>query len=95
MMPKTIYLSSDFKCHVSNPGGIYTPISTGIFDGKCDVFIEGYRFVPQGRTWAREDGTVFKGEMVAPWKPYAELDAAQRKYEQELVEAARILLGGN
>ena len=81
-MLKTIYLSSDFKCHVSNPDGIYTPISTGIFDGKCDTFIEGYRFVPVGESWVREDGQVFTGEMVAPWKPYEELDAAQREYER-------------
>ena len=29
------------------------------------------------------DGVVFTGEMIAPWKPWAELDAAQREYERE------------
>ena len=33
----------------------------------------------------REDGVEFPGEMIAPWKPYAELDAAQRAYEQQLL----------
>jgi hypothetical protein len=31
----------------------------------------------------REDGTVFSGEMVTPWKPWEELDAVQREYERE------------
>lgn len=68
-------------------------VENEFFDGKCDAFIEGYRFVPAGANWTREDGAVFRGEMIAPWKPYSELDAAQREYERELAEAARILLG--
>ena len=91
---KTIYLDSEFRCHVKKDGEM-TPVDTGYFDNKCDTFIEGYRFVPVGQTWIREDGEVFSGEMFSPWKPYDELDQAQRQYEQELAEAARILLGGN
>ena len=34
----------------------------------------------------REDGTVFRGEMVTPWKPWEELDAMQREYEREQYE---------
>lgn len=89
---KTIYLDTAFKCHVSNDGTM-TEVQTDFFDGKCDAFIEGYRFVPQGESWTREDGTVFTGEMIAPWKPYSELDQVQREYERELAQAARILLG--
>lgn len=79
---KTIYIDSEFKCHVSPSSG-YTSVETDAFDGKCDTYIEGYRFVPDGQTWAREDGAVFTGEMIAPWKPWDELDAAQREYERE------------
>lgn len=81
---KTIYIDSEFKCHASNDGTM-AAVETDSFDGKCDAFIEGYRFVPQGETWVREDGAEFTGEMVAPWKPYAELDAAQREYEKKLL----------
>ena len=81
---KKIYIDSDFKCHVSNDGTM-TAVETDWFDGKCDAFIEGYRFVPSGERWTRSDGEVFTGEMIAPWKPYAELDAAQRQYEQALI----------
>ena len=82
---RTVYIDSDFKCHSTNDGTL-TPVDTDFFDGKCDTMIEGYRFVPAGESWARSDGTVFPGEMIAPWKPWEELDAAQRVYERELAE---------
>lgn len=91
-MSTVVFVDSEFKCHASNDGTM-TEAQTDFFDGKCEEFIEGYRFVPSGESWTREDGMVFHGEMVAPWKPYSELDAAQRQYERELAEAARILLG--
>ena len=77
-----IYIDSDFKCHTSAADG-RMQVDTDAFDGKCDTYIEGYRFIPSGQTWTRADGTVFVGEMIAPWKPWAELDAAQREYERE------------
>lgn len=83
---KTIYLDNDFKCHTA-PGSGYTSVETDAFDGKCDAYIEGYRFVPSGQTWTRADGVVFTGEMIAPWKPWAELDTVQREYEQEQYQA--------
>lgn len=77
-----IYIDSEFKCHVTSGEGL-TPIETDAFDDKCDAYIEGYRFIPAGQTWTRADGMVFTGEMIAPWKSWAELDAAQREYERE------------
>lgn len=81
---RTIYIDSDFKCHTVNDGTM-TPVSTDFFDGKCDAFVEGYRFVPSGESWTRSDGVVFHGEMIAPWKDYSELDTAQRQYEKQLL----------
>ena len=81
---KTIYIDSEFKCHTSNDGTM-TPVSTDFFDGKCDAFVEGYRFVPSSESWTRSDGAVFHGEMIAPWKDYSELDTAQRQYEKQLL----------
>ena len=77
-----IYIDSEFKCHVTSGEGL-TPIETDAFDDKCDAYIEGYRFIPAGQTWTRADGMVFTGEMIAQWKSWAELDAAQREYERE------------
>ena len=83
---KKIYLDSDFKCHISGDDTMIS-VETAAFDGKCDAYIEGYRLVPSGKTWVREDGVEFAGEMIAPWKPWAELDAAQREYEREQYSA--------
>ena len=81
---KKIYLDSDFKCHIFGDDTM-TAVETNLFDGKCDAYIEGYRFVPSGKTWVREDGVEFSGEMVAPWKPWQVLEESQREYERQLV----------
>jgi hypothetical protein len=82
-----VYIDSDFKCHVTNDGTM-TAVETDFFDGKCDAFIEGYRFIPPDKTWTREDGEVFTGEMVSPWKDYAILAAYQEQYETTNAELA-------
>ena len=92
----TIYLDSDFKCHIQDDGTM-TAVETDFFDGKCKTFVEGYRFVPVDKTWTRSDGVVFHGEMIAPWKPYSELDVVQREYERTQLadyKAAFIKMGG-
>lgn len=81
-MSRTIYIDADFKCHASDDGTM-TAVETDVFDGKCTAFLEGYRYVPRGTLWTREDGVTFAGEMVAPWKPFEELDAAQAAYERQ------------
>ena len=75
----TIYIDSDYKCYVSAADGRRV-IETGFFDGKCPEWIESYRFVPEGETWMRGDGEVFKGEMVTPWKDLSEAYMAQTAY---------------
>lgn len=82
----TIYLDNDYRCHVATADGL-TAVDTDYFDGMCAAYIEGYRFVPAGQTWTRPDGVIFQGEMVSPWKPWRELDSAQRAYEQEQLES--------
>ena len=77
-----IYIDSDFKCHVAQAEGL-TEVETEFFDGLCQEYIEGYRYVPEGSTWTRGDGVEFHGEMIAPWKPWRNLDDAQRRYEKE------------
>ena len=95
----TIYIDRDFKCHTESAAG-RTAIETDAFAGKCRQYIEGYRFVPSGESWTREDGQVFHGEMVAPWRDYAILAEFQALYEEEKAkqaeaqEALNILLEG-
>ena len=86
-----IYIDSDFKCHTTSGDGL-TAVETDAFDGKAPGYIEGYRFVPEGMSWVREDGAVFAGEMVSPWKSWTELDEIQREYEQEQAAAIEAAL---
>ena len=76
-----IYIDNEYKCHVSNDGTM-REFDVPFFDGKCTAFIEGYRYVPSGEMWTRADGEFFRGEMIAPWKDYNYLQAAQEAYEQ-------------
>ena len=77
-----IYIDSKFKCHVSQ-GEEMTAVDAEFFDSKCRQFIEGYRFVPAGETWIREDGQVFTGEMIAPWRDYEILSELQEVAQEE------------
>ena len=94
-----IYIDNDCKCHIHDDGTM-REVETTFFDGKCDAFVEGYRFVPDGEVWTRSDGEVFKGEMIAPWKDSKELESAQAQYERDhaqmadMENALAILLGG-
>ena len=75
----TIYIDNDYKCYTSNTEG-RRAIETDAFNGKCEEWIESYRYVPAGETWGREDGVVFTGEMVSPWKDLTDAYAAQAAY---------------
>ena len=81
---KTIYIDSDFKCHISNDGTM-TAVETNFFDKMCDTMIECFRFVPTGKSWIRSDGRVFQGQMITPWKSLDEAEKAQREYERQLL----------
>ena len=81
-----IYIDSDFKCHTTNPDGTFREVETDFFNGKCQTFIEGYRYCPDGESYTREDGEVFHGECIVPWKDYANLEAAQQQYETMLAD---------
>lgn len=77
-----IYIDNDYKCYTSSSEDLIA-VETNAFDGKCQKFIEGYRFVPAGQTWTREDGEIFTGEMISPFRDYAILAELQAIYEEE------------
>lgn len=70
---RTIYIDSDYKCHVADDGTM-TAVETDFFDGKCDTFVEGFCC-----------DTSKEYTPIYPWKPMKELDAAQREYEKQLL----------
>lgn len=86
-----LYIDKYFKCHMTNDGTM-TEVQSDFFDNKCTEFIEGYRFIPEGEKWTRVDGVVFEGEMIAPWKPFHELEKIQREYEKKLYEQQKLLI---
>ena len=70
---RTIYIDSDYSCHVTNDGTM-NAVETDFFDGKCDTYVEGYRY-------DQRNGYV----QIYPYLPYNELDSAQREYEKQLL----------
>ena len=82
-----LYLDSDDRCHLQG-GGTRREIETDAFDGKCEAYIEGYRLIPAGESWTRDDGAVFAGEMLAPAEDYRALALAQAQHERD--EAAQL-----
>lgn len=81
---KTIYIDSDFICHVEN-NGTYRPVTTEIFDSLSVFDIEMRRFVPEGEQWIRDDGKVFTGQFVS-----LAYDPRQYAKTKERYEADRI-----
>lgn len=79
----TIYIDNEFKCHVSNDGTMREVEAPKKFNDKCTAYIEGHRLVPDGETWMREDGKVFKGEMLTVWRDDTLLDEFQAQYEAQ------------
>lgn len=82
-----VYIDSEFKCHVS-PGEGLREVEVSFFDNKCNEFVEGYRYIPSGSVWTREDGVEFAGEMISLWKDYNELAIAQLGYLTEKMAEA-------
>lgn len=92
MLDMKIYIDSDCKCHTTNPDSNYREFDVPFFDGKCQTFIEGYRYCPEDESYIREDCEVFYGECIVPWKPFSELDSAQRAYERQLITEYEALI---
>lgn len=78
-----IYIDNDFKCHTLPSEGL-VPAESEFFEGKCTAYTEGYRYIPAGQSWTRQDGTVFAGEMIAPAEDSRLLETAQASYEEAL-----------
>jgi hypothetical protein len=80
-----IYIDDECKCHTTNPDSTFREFEVPFFDGKCSAFVEGYRYCPAGESYVNENGEKFSGECVVPWKPWSELDNAQREHERKLL----------
>lgn len=88
-----IYIDGDFVCHTEYADGL-TAVETKAFDGKCQALIEGYRYVPAGETWIRQDGIQFEGEMVTPITDYRILEIAQNESDRSQSEIVNLVKAG-
>ncbi len=70
---RTIYIDAEYRCHVTDDGTM-TAVEDVFFDGKCDVFVEGYCYEIKENSVS-----------IYPWKPYSELEDAQWNYERQLL----------
>lgn len=71
-----VFIDSEFRCHTTNQDGTFREVETDFFDGKCDIFIEGFCY---------DDS---KGYVqIYSWKPFGELDATQWAYEREQLKS--------
>lgn len=70
---RTIYIDSEHKCHTTNDGTMTAVDVKYFFDEKCDAYIEGFCYE------IRDNSTA-----IYAWKPYNELDVAQRQYERQI-----------
>lgn len=87
-----VYIDTDYKCYAETAEGRRV-VENDFFDNKCREFIEGYRYIPSGETWIREDGVAFRGEMSAPWKDSRQLELAQLRFELDDTKSALAVLG--
>ena len=81
-----IFIDSECKCHIDNPDNAFREYEVEDFNGKCQTFIEGHRYCPPDESYTRDDGEVFHGECIVPWKPLDELEDAQHEYEKQLLK---------
>lgn len=73
MKTETIYVDSSKHCHRTGDETM-TAVETNFFVGKCDELVEGFCY-DNSKGYAT----------YYPWKPYSELDDAQREYERQLL----------
>ena len=71
----TVYIDENFLCHTKFAEG-RRAFQLPFFQGKCDRFVEGYRYLPPGETWGG-----FRGEMLCPAENFELLSLAQQVYD--------------
>lgn len=79
-----IFIDSEYKCHIENDGTM-REFEVPAFFGKCEEYIEGFRYIPEGESLVI-GGREFMGEMLAPFVRFSELDMAQYRYEREKLD---------
>ena len=81
------FIDKEYRCYSrQDNAGSLRSVESDAFDGKCATYLNGFCFIPKGESWTREDGEIFEGESVFPWKDSQMLELAQAAYEESLAE---------
>ena len=87
---KTVYVDSDYMCHLANDGTMIE-VQTDVFDETVDDAIPYYRYIPQGYEWQDSKGRVFHGTFIQATDS-AEIDRiVQQAYIADMQNALAIL----
>lgn len=87
---KTIYLDTDYMCHLENADG-RTQVETDVFDGVVDAAIPYYRYIPQGEEWTNSKGRVIHGLFVQATNSSAIDRITQQAYIADMQNALALL----
>lgn len=87
---KTIYLDSDYMCHLENAQG-RTEVETDVFDGIVDEAIPYYRYIPQDEEWTDSKGRVLHGLFIQATDSNAIDRITQQAYIADMQNALSIL----
>ena len=77
----TIYLDAEFRCHTAKEDGMVEVTAPENFAGMCDKAIECMRYVPEGMTYKKADGTLIHGEFIQCFDSVAAM-AYQEQYDE-------------
>ena len=74
---KTIYLDSNYMCHIDD-NGTRQKIVTDVFDSMCEKAIECYRFIPEGQIWEKSKTSILHGPFI---QAVTESSSIQQQHE--------------
>lgn len=78
----TIYLDSDFRCHLQDDG-TRMAVETEAFEGKCEAFVSAYHYIPSGYSWQHQSGIIYNGLAIIADADYSVLARIQEQYEYD------------
>ena len=91
---KTIYLDSEYMCHLTNDGTM-AEIQTEMFDDIENAAVEYYRYIPEGSEWTNlKSGLVIHGLFIQATDSNR-IDEIQREAYIEDMQNALNILGVN
>ena len=76
------YLDKEFRLHLEQKEDFLSwEDKDGFFEQKSATFIEGYRVIPEGKTWKDKNGTIYYGLTISAAVDYSTLTKAQSEMD--------------